>query len=146
LDLSATPIAQAKDVANPADSIPQIYQPGEGRDVQTSAPKTPRKKAPASRLISTPKAQTGTGSKRTKKPRDSKAKKPPQPDGYMWRKDGAGWELRKTVYVEDGTGSKVRKRPYVARMAKAVFAEMKRKHKGAALERAIAEWIADHDR
>jgi hypothetical protein len=106
----------------------------------------PVKPARVSRVKSTPKPPTGTGSKRTRKPRDSKAKKPPQPDGYMWRKDGAGWELRKTVYVEDGTGSKVRKRPYVARMAKAVFAEMKRKHKGAALERAIAEWIADHDR
>jgi hypothetical protein len=64
----------------------------------------------------------------------------------VWRKDGAGWELRKTVYIEDGTGSKIRKRPYVARMAKAVFQEMKRQHKGAALERAIAEWIAERDR
>jgi hypothetical protein len=104
------------------------------------------KKAPASRVKSTPTPQTGTGSKKTRKPRDSKAKKPPQPDGYLWRKDGAGWELRKTVYVEDGTGSKIRKRPYVARMARAVFSEMKKRHKGAALERAIAEWIADHDR
>jgi hypothetical protein len=31
-------------------------------------------------------------------------------------------------------------------MAKAVFQEMKKRHKGAALERAIAQWIADHDR
>ncbi|HEU0183803.1 MAG TPA: hypothetical protein VFS27_00710, partial [Blastocatellia bacterium] len=75
-----------------------------------------------------------------------KAGKPPQPDGYMWRKDGAGWELRRTIYVDDGTGSKVRKRPYVARMAKDVFSEMKRRHKGAALEKAIAAWIAEHDK
>jgi hypothetical protein len=31
-------------------------------------------------------------------------------------------------------------------MAKAVFQEMKRKHKGTALEKAIAQWIEEHDR
>lgn len=83
---------------------------------------------------------------KAKAPKDSRAKRPPNIGGYTWRKDGAGWELRKTIYVDDGTGSKIRKRPYVARMAKAVFSEMKRRHKGAALEKAIAQWIAERDR
>jgi len=128
------------------EKIAEIRQSAQVSDLSDFCNSEPTKKAPVSRLIPTPKAQTGTGSKRTKKPSRSRAKKPPQPDGYMWRKDGAGWELRKTVYVEDGTGSKIRKRPYVARMSKAVFAEMKRKHRGAALDRAIADWIAEHDK
>jgi hypothetical protein len=97
-----------------------------------------------SKLTTSP--QTGTGSKRTKKPSQKRSSKPPKTDGYLWRKDGAGWELRKTVYVDDGTGSKVRKRPYVARMARDVFLDMKKRHKGGALERAIQEWIEAHDR
>jgi hypothetical protein len=41
---------------------------------------------------------------------------------------------------------KQRKRPYLGHLSKTAFGELKRKHKGAALERAIAEWIAEHDR
>ena len=65
--------------------------------------------------------------------------------GYHWRKDGAGWELRKDIYIEDN-GVRKRKQPYVAHLSRSVFQAMKRQHKGAALERAIAEWIAEHDR
>jgi len=66
--------------------------------------------------------------------------------GYTWRKDGAGFELRKAVYDVDDTGIRKRRLPYVAHLSKSVFQEIKRQHKGAALERAIAQWIADHDR
>jgi hypothetical protein len=31
-------------------------------------------------------------------------------------------------------------------LSKSAFGELKRKHRGAALERAIAEWIAEHDK
>jgi hypothetical protein len=34
----------------------------------------------------------------------------------------------------------------VAHLSKSAFGELKRKHKGAALEKAIAQWIEDHDR
>lgn len=87
-----------------------------------------------------------TGNKRTRKPPSQKAKKPPKTDGYFWRKDGAGWELRKDIYVTGNNGEKKRKQPYVAHMSQEAFRELKRQHRGAALDRAIADWIAEHDR
>jgi hypothetical protein len=105
------------------------------------------KKAPASRLISTPKPRTDTGIKRTRKPTSSRTKSPPKMDNYTWRKDGAGWELRKAVYDVDDTGIRKRRLPYVAHLSKSAFAEMKKRHKGdRALTAAIAQWVADHDR
>jgi hypothetical protein len=101
---------------------------------------------PVSRLIPTPKRQAVTGNKRAKKPKASRSKKPPLPSGYFWRKDGAGWELRKSIFVTGNNGEKKRKQPYVAHLSREAFQELKRSHKGAALERAIAEWIAEHDR
>jgi hypothetical protein len=87
-----------------------------------------------------------TGIKRTRKPSQKPAKKPPQPSGYQWRRDGSGWELRKAVYDVSDTGIKKRRLPYLAHLSKSAFSEMKRKHRGAALEKAIARWIAEHDR
>jgi hypothetical protein len=84
--------------------------------------------------------------KKSRLPRGKGRARPPKTDGYSWRKEGAGWELRKTVYDVSGTGTKKRRRPYVAHLSKSAFGELKRRHKGAALERAIAEWIAAHDR
>jgi hypothetical protein len=127
-------------------SFAQATVPQKSHDATVATPKTAPKKAPASRLISTPKAKTDTGIKRTKKPPTSKAKKPPKPDGYTWRRDGSGFELRKSVYETDDTGIRKRRLPYMAHLSKTAFAEMKKRHKGAALEKAIAEWIADHDR
>jgi len=66
--------------------------------------------------------------------------------GYTWRKDGAGWELRKSVYDVDDTGKRKRRLPYVAHLSKSAFQEIKRRNKGAALPSAIAQWIADHDK
>jgi len=108
--------------------------------------RTPSKKAPVSRLISTPKASTDTGIKRTRKPPTSKAKKPPKMDGYSWRKDGAGWELRKSVYDVSDTGIRKRRLPYVAHLSRSAFGELKKRHKGKELEKAIATWIQEHDR
>ncbi len=65
--------------------------------------------------------------------------------GYHWRKNGTGWDLRKDVYVTSN-GMRKRKQPYVAHLSREAFRELKRQHKGAALEWAIAEWIADHDK
>ncbi len=84
-------------------------------------------------------------SKVTPKPKQRKSARPPAVSGYSWRKDGAGWQLRKSIYESDGTGTTKRRRPYVAHLSKSAFGELKRKHKGAALERAIAEWIAERD-
>ena len=79
-------------------------------------------------------------------PKGKKSARPPSVAGYTWRKDGAGFQLRKTVYESDGAGTTKRKRPYVAHLSKSAYQEMKRQHRGAALERAIAQWVADHDR
>ena len=78
-------------------------------------------------------------------PGQKRIKKPPSVTGYHWRQEGAGFELRKAIYVEE-SGIRKRKRPYVGHLSQTAFQEMKRQHKGAALERAIAQWIAEHDR
>lgn len=84
--------------------------------------------------------------KRVKKPSGKAAKKPPSTPGFFFRKNGAGWDLRRDIYVTSHDGIKKRKQPYVAHLSREAYAEMKKRHKGAALERAIAEWIAEHDR
>lgn len=119
---------------------PDAYTPALG--VQTSAPKTARsvtrneKPAKSSKLMG----------KRTRKPTQKRAAKPPAVSGYHWRRHGAGWDLRKDVYVTSHDGVRKRKQPYVAHLSREAFGELKRKHRGAALERAIAQWIADHDK
>src|SRR5262245_54476925 len=84
--------------------------------------------------------------KRTRKPSQKAAKKPPKSPGFFWRKNGAGWDLRRDIYVTSNEGIRKRKQPYVSHMSQEAFRELKRQNKGAALERAIAEWIADHDK
>jgi hypothetical protein len=81
-----------------------------------------------------------------KKPTQKQAKKPPCAPGYFWRRHGVGWDLRRDIYVTSHDGVKKRKQPYVAHMSQEAFRELKRQHKGAALERAIQGWIAEHDR
>lgn len=71
--------------------------------------------------------------------------KPPSVPGYYWRKDGAGWELRKDFYVEE-TGVRKRESPHVAHLSNSTFEELKRQNKGAALKKAIAQWVAERDR
>jgi hypothetical protein len=84
--------------------------------------------------------------KKPRLPKEKRRARPPNVTGYTWRKDGAEWELRKSVYVVSDTGIRKRRLPYVAHLSKSAFGELKRQHKGAALERAIAAWIEDHDR
>jgi len=93
-----------------------------------------------------PKRVTATSGRRPRKPSGKAAKRPPQPSGYEWRKNGAGWDLRKVVWVDSATSGRQRKRPYLGHLSKSAFGELKRQHKGAALERAIAEWIEQRDR
>jgi hypothetical protein len=88
----------------------------------------------------------GGTEKRAKMPAQKLGKKPPTVTGYHWRAHGAGWDLRKDVYVTSHDGERKRKQPYVAHLSREAFAEMKRRHRGAALEKAIADWIRDHDR
>jgi len=83
--------------------------------------------------------------RRTRKPTQKRAAKPPTVTGYHWRQHGAGWDLRKDVYVTSN-GVRKRKQPYLAHLSREAFRELKRQHKGAALERAIQRWIAEHDR
>src|SRR5262249_4174186 len=84
--------------------------------------------------------------KRTRKPTQKRTKKPVTVSGYHWRKNGAGWDLRKSVYVTSNNGEKTRKQPYVAHMSREAFGELKRQHKGAKLEKAIGQWIQEHDK
>jgi hypothetical protein len=84
--------------------------------------------------------------KRVRKPAQSRAKKPPAPPGFFFRRHGAGWDLRRDVYVTSHDGVRKRKQPFVAHLGREAFAEMKKRHKGAALERAIAQWIEEHDK
>jgi hypothetical protein len=83
--------------------------------------------------------------KRTRKPKSQAVKKPPSTPGYFFRKNGAGWDLRRDFYVTSNDGVRKRKQPYVAHMSAEAFRELKRQHRGVNLEKAIAQWIADHD-
>jgi len=84
--------------------------------------------------------------KKPRLPKEKRRARPPTVAGYTWRKDGAGWELRKSVYDVSDTGIRKRRLPYVAHLSKSAFGELRRQHKGAALEKAIAQWIAERDR
>jgi hypothetical protein len=94
----------------------------------------------------TPVSRSELMPKRVKKPTQKQAKKPLCAPGYFWRRHGAGWDLRRDIYVTSHDGVKKRKQPYVAHMSREAVRELKRQHRGAALERAIAQWIAEHDR
>lgn len=111
-----------------------------------SAPAVTRNETPATRSELMGKRRSDGARKIARKPAQKRTAKPVTTPGYHWRKNGAGWDLRKDVYVTSNDGVRKRKQPYVAHMSREAFGELKRQHKGAALERAIAEWIADHDR
>ena len=120
--------------------------PGSGRKSEAkiiqSVTRNGESLKPAKQSSKTP----GKGTRKTgRMPRQKRQAKPPSVTGYHWRKNTAGWELRKDIYVEEN-GVRKRKQPYVAHLSRSAFQEMKRRHKGAALEKAIAQWIADHDR
>jgi hypothetical protein len=113
--------------------------------IETAPADTPR----VTRNDKPVKAEKGRSQATSKKPRlpgGSRSAKPPGAAGYHRRKNGAGWELRKGVYVTRNDGSRQRKQPFVAHLSREAFGEMKRKHRGASLEKAIAQWIEDHDR
>jgi len=59
--------------------------------------------------------------------------------------DVCTWAGRRSVDVCTENGVRKRKQPYVAHLSKEAFGELKRKHRGTALERAIAEWIEERD-
>ena len=74
-------------------------------------------------------------------PKAKNTAKPLSLTGYVWRSDGAGWELRKLVNA-DGK----RKQPYVAHLSKTAYQQMKREHKGQALADALAQWVRERER
>jgi hypothetical protein len=91
------------------------------------------------------KQRTKAAGKRTRKPGQKRQARPPSVTGYNWRKDGAGWDLRKDIYIEEN-GVRKRKQPYLAHLSREAFQDLKRQHRGAQFDKAIAQWIADHDR
>src|SRR5690242_18074204 len=106
---------------------PAIFEPFADTPVLPS--QSPTKTPPASRLIPTPKQPTATSGRRAKKPSSKQAKKPIASGGFEWRKNGAGWDLRKVIWIEDATSGKQRKRPYLGHLSKSAFAEMKKANK-----------------
>jgi hypothetical protein len=137
--MMAGPTAQSQ-----ASGIPGNLQLQNPWDTASSpAPKPASKTTPTDTRISKPAKRS---KRKAKAPKDKRRTRPPKVTGYTWRKDGAGWELRKLVYVETDTGIRKRRLPYVAHLSKSAFGELKRRHKGAALERAVAAWIAEHDK
>jgi len=78
-------------------------------------------------------SMTGHGDLR--KPR-GKGKKPPAPDGYFWRSDGKGWQLRKTVG---------KKQPYIAHLSHSAYQELKKAHRGKSLADALTAWAKSKD-
>ncbi|MGH9752200.1 MAG: hypothetical protein ACREA2_05395 [Blastocatellia bacterium] len=101
---------------------------------------------PASSLdqIAIAKAASEGKLKMARLPSQRRRAKPPSVPGYHWRKDGAGWELRKDFSVEEN-GVRKRKPLYAAHLSNSAFEELKRQNKGAALVKAIAQWIAEHE-
>jgi hypothetical protein len=81
----------------------------------------------------------------TRTPSQKRQAKPPSVTGYHWRREGVGRDLRKDIYVTGNDGVRKRNQPFVAHLSKSAFAEMKKRHRGAALERAIAAWVVGHD-
>src|SRR5262245_40144455 len=107
----------------------------QARDGPESVPLVTSHEMPVSRTELMP--------KRARKPSQKAAKKPPKPAGFFWRKNGAGWDLRRDTYVTSNGGERKRKQPFVAHMGAETFRELKRQHKGSGLERAIQAWIEE---
>jgi len=116
-------------------------------------PQLVEKTLPIGNKISTAPAPIDTGINSTVKPLKliaspprKTAKKPPNVKGYSWRSDSSGFALRKTLYVVNGdTGIRKRRLQRIGHLSNSAFTEMKKRHRGAALERAIQNWIAEHD-
>jgi hypothetical protein len=121
---------------------PQTTPPAALELPPQSAPFVTRNSSPVKREKQTIKPTP----KKARAPSQKRTKKPPSVTGYHWRREGVGWDLRKDIYVTGNNGEKKRKQPYVAHLSREAFGELKRKHKGAALERAIAQWIEERDR
>lgn len=84
------------------------------------------------------KPQAATGYKAVAEPVKKAKERPPSVTGYHWRSDGAGWELRRTIFIEGR-----RTHRYVGHLSKSAYREMKRQHKGAGFAEALADWIAE---
>lgn len=126
---------QARD--GPENSPVSLVTPGPSTPLTVTRNK---KTAKSSELMGKP------TQKRTRMPAQKRGKKPPSVTGYHWRREGVGWDLRKDIYVTGNDGVRKRKQPFVAHLSKSAFGELKRRHKGASLEKAIARWVEDHDK
>jgi len=63
-------------------------------------------------------------------------------EGFLFKRDGVGWECRSVVYVPNPqTEKKERKRPYLAHLSRTKYEAMKAKNKTKeALTLALVEW------
>lgn len=61
-------------------------------------------------------------------PEDTDEKQSVTLEGFLFKRDGVGWECRETVYIEaEGTGKRQRKRPYLAHLSRTNYEKMKAK-------------------
>src|SRR5262245_44011004 len=96
----------APGIVNPAPVIQPRIEPFQSADSRIEKQPTQpgfvtRNEPPVkpSKLMAKP--QSERTRKTERKPSQKRAAKPPAVTGYHWRKDGAGWDLRKDVYVEE---------------------------------------------
>lgn len=75
-------------------------------------------------------------------PEDDDERKSITLEGFLFKRDGVGWECRSVVYVEDeATKKQKRKRPYLAHLSRTNYEEMKRKNTTAdTLTVALVRW------
>lgn len=49
--------------------------------------------------------------------------------GFLFKRDGVGWECRDVVYIEDlATGKRTRKKPYLSHLSRTNYEAMKQKN------------------
>ena len=75
-------------------------------------------------------------------PEDNNENKSVTLEGFLFKRDGVGWECRSVVYIEDeATRKQKRKRPYLAHLSRTNYEELKRKNTTAeALTVALVRW------
>ena len=85
-----------------------------------------------------------TSGSRVSLPNEDEAERPPNVGNYFFERNGAGWQCKEVVYVQDvATGATKRQRPYVAYLSRKTWQQMTAKHPPAELEANLLSWIEE---
>jgi hypothetical protein len=83
-----------------------------------------------------------TSGNRVSLPNEDEAERPPNVGNYFFERNGAGWQCKEVVYVQDvATGLNKRQRPYIAYLSRKRWQGMKAQYKEVELEIALLYWI-----